>query len=301
MGNGEIYVTKRDGRLELFDEDKINSIVNWAVNGIKGVSSTDIILKAKMNIRDKMSTKNIHVSLIRAAINCFTIEQTNYQYVAAKLLTFDLRKEVWGGSNPPKLYDFLNKITKSKQYDPIILSKYSELEINKLDEYLDHNRDYNFTYAGLRQMIDKYLVQNRTKKIIYETPQFAFMAIAMTVFMEYPKDIRLSYVKRAYDTFSKFKANLPTPQLAGIRTPLRAYSSCTLIDVEDDLDSIFSSNHAIGKAVASRYGIGINLGRIRGIGSPIRNGEVIHTGVIPFLKIFEATVKSCQQNGIRGG
>jgi ribonucleoside-diphosphate reductase alpha chain len=296
-----IYVKKRDGRLEPFAEDKINQVVLWAVEGIKNVNATDVILKAKMNIKTNMATEAIHAALVRAAVNCFSVEQSNYQYVAERLLCFDLRKKVWGGSNPPKFYDFLKKVVEKKQYDPVILDSYSESEINKLDEYLDHDRDYSFTYAGLKQMMDKYLVQNRVTKEIYETPQFAFMAIAMTAFIKYPADTRITYVKRAYDVFSRFKANLPTPQIAGIRTPLRSYSSCCLVDVDDTMDSLFASNHAIGLAVAARYGIGINYGRIRSIGSEVRGGEVVHTGVIPFLKVKEATVKSCQQNGIRGG
>jgi ribonucleotide reductase alpha subunit len=298
--NEEIYVTKRDGNRELFTEDKINNVVKWATEGIKGVNYTDVIIKATENIHDGMSTKEIHQALIRAAVNCFTIDAPNYQYVAARLLCFDLRKEIWKGINPPKFYDFLTSVVDKKQYDSIILEKYTEEEIDELEQYLDHDRDYLFTYAGFKQMLDKYLVQNRVTKEIYETPQFAFMSLAMTAFINY-KEKRLDYIKRAYDVFSKFKANLPTPQIAGLRTPLRSFSSCSLINVGDSLESLGASNHAVMKAIASRYGIGINFGRIRPIGSPIRNGEVAHTGVIPFLKVFEATVKSCQQNGIRGG
>jgi ribonucleotide reductase alpha subunit len=296
-----INVRKRNGKLESFDIEKISQILNWATAGIKDVSASDIVLKATFNIDDKVNTKQLHQLLIDASLNCFTPDTPNYQWVASRLLNFALRKEVWGGVNPPKLNDFLASVVKDKVYDPVILTDYTVEEINKLDDYLNHERDFYFSYAGIRQLCDKYLVQNRKTKKIFETPQFAYMAIAMTIFRSYPKDIRMQYVKKAYDAFSKLKINLPTPQLAGIRTPLRAYSSCCLIDVGDSMDSILASLSAVGKATSQRYGIGINFGRIRSINSEIRKGEVLHTGKIPFLKTFEAMTKSCQQNGIRGG
>lgn len=297
----DIYVNKRNGTTELFDIDKVNNILIWATEGINDVNMSDIILRAKLNITNGIETEAIHKILIDAAVNCFTEQYPNYQWVASRLVNFALRKEVWGGINPPKFYDFLNKVIKAKMYDSIILSDYTQSEINKLDEYIKHDRDFDLTYAGIQQLCDKYLVQNRNTKEIYETPQFAYMSIAMTIFRNYSGKDRIMYIKALYDAFSKFKINLPTPQMAGIRTPMRAYSSCTLIDVDDTMKSIMASNTAIGFATSQRYGIGLNIGRMRGIGAEIRNGEVKHTGLIPFLKMYEATTKSCHQNGIRGG
>jgi ribonucleoside-diphosphate reductase alpha chain len=301
MDNINITVKKRDGTKEEFDINKINQILTWAIEGIKDVSVSDIVLKAQFTGREVITSKQIHKILIEAAVECLTLQTLNYQWVASRLVNFSLRKEVWGGVNPPKFYDFLQKSVKLGIYDPIILETYSEKEINKLDEYIQHDRDFTCTYAGIKQLCDKYLLQNRKTKKLYETPQFAYMAIAMTVFRNEDKENRLKRIKSAYDAYSKFKINLPTPQLAGLRTPLRAYSSCCLIDVGDSMDSILASASAVGKATAQRYGIGINMGRIRGIGSEIRKGEVLHTGVIPFLKVYEALTKSCQQNGVRGG
>lgn len=302
MSEKILHVLKRDNTLVPFNVENINKVIKWAIDGIAGVSVSDIEINTKLNLIEGISTKEIHKVLIESAINLFSEESPNYQWVASRLLTYQLRKDVWGGKNPPRLYDFIEKgVNEKKIYHPEILDAYSKTEIDKLDDKINHDRDYDFTYAGLKQLCDKYLIQNRKSKDIYETPQFAYMLIAMVSFINYPKEKRLAYVKKAYDKYSKHKANLPTPQMAGIRGNLKQYASCCLIDVDDTKESIFSSNTAAGFATTQRYGIGLNFGRIRGLGTEIKGGEVIHTGIIPFLKVFEATVKSCQQNGIRGG
>ena len=240
--------------------------------------------------------------MIKSASDLIDLEHPNYQYVAARLLLFSLRKQLFGKMHEmPSLINHIEKLAYENLYDKEIFSKYSREEIEKAETFLDHDRDFLFTYAGLRQVVDKYLVQDRSTGKVHETPQFMYMMIALTIFQEYPKEIRLSYVKRYYDAISKHKLNIPTPIMAGVRTPLRQFASCVLIDVDDTLDSIFSSDMAIGRYVAQRAGIGINASRIRGINSKIRGGEVQHTGVVPFLKKFEATVRCCTQNGIRGG
>lgn len=295
-----IQIKKRNGSLESFNPDKINKVLQWAVQGVDDVSFEEVAMNAHLSFFDGMTTRDIHLMLIESAANLISEDKPDYQYVAGNLLNYQLRKEVWGGKNPPKLYDLVNKNILAGVYDKEILKWYSKREFNKLDEFLKHERDFIFTYAGIRQLCDKYLVQNRTTKEIFETPQFAYMLIAMTLFRDYKAD-RLDYIKKAYDYFSKHKINLPTPLMAGVRTPLRSYSSCVLIKVDDTLDSIFASNSAVGLATANRYGIGVDMGRIRATNAPIRGGDVVHTGVIPFLKVFESTVKSCHQNSIRGG
>lgn len=296
-----INVRKRDGSLVPFSVDNINKVISWATDGLSGVNISDIEVNAKLNIADGISTKEIHKVLVESAANLFNEDAPNYQWVAGRLLNYQLRKDVWGGKNPPKLYDVITRNIERGVYHSEILEHYSKEEIDKLDEKINHDRDFLFSYSGVKQLCDKYLIQNRKTKEIYETPQFAYMCAAMISFQQYSKDKRLTYVKKAYDTYSKFKINLPTPQMAGIRSHIKQYASCCLIDVDDTKESIFSSNTAAGFATTMRYGIGLNFGRIRGIGTEINKGSVIHTGIIPFLKVFEATVKSCQQNGIRGG
>ncbi|MHA2402587.1 MAG: class 1a ribonucleoside-diphosphate reductase subunit alpha, partial [Candidatus Kariarchaeaceae archaeon] len=229
-------------------------------------------------------------------------EHPNYQYAAARLLLFSIRKQLAVSfKRSPTLLEQIRYGIDNNVYDAEVLQKYTEEELEKVNSFIYHDRDYLFTYAGLRQVVDKYLVQDRSNAEVFETPQFMYILIALTIFAEYPKETRLSYVKRYYDAISKHKINIPTPIMAGVRTPLRQFASCVLVDVDDTLDSIFSSDMAIGRYVAQRAGIGINAGRIRGINSKIRGGEVQHTGVVPFLKKFESTVRCCTQNGIRGG
>jgi ribonucleoside-diphosphate reductase alpha chain len=301
MSNGT-KVKKRDGRIESLDLDKMHLMVEEACKGLAGVSASQVEMTSGIQFYDGITTAEIQEILIRSASDLIDLDHPNYQYVAARLLLFAVRKQLYGKMKDlPSLEQHIYNCVNSEVYDSDIFNKYSKEEIEKSDSYIDHDRDYLFTYAGLRQVVDKYLVQDRSGGGVYETPQFMYMMIALTIFAEYPKETRMSYVKRYYDAISKHKINIPTPIMAGVRTPLRQFASCVLVDVDDTLDSIFSSDMAIGRYVAQRAGIGINAGRIRGINSKIRGGEVQHTGVVPFLKKFEATVRCCTQNGIRGG
>jgi ribonucleoside-diphosphate reductase alpha chain len=301
MSNGT-KVHKRDGRIESLDLDKMHLMVEEACRGLAGVSASQVEMKSGIQFYNGITTGEIQEILIRSASDLIDLDHPNYQYVAARLLLFSVRKQLYGKMKElPTLEQHIIDCVSAEVYDSDIYNKYSIEEIEKSDSYIDHDRDYLFTYAGLRQVVDKYLVQDRSSGGVYETPQFMYMMIALTIFAEYPKETRLSYVKRYYDAISKHKINIPTPIMAGVRTPLRQFASCVLIDADDTLDSIFSSDMAIGRYVAQRAGIGINAGRIRGINSKIRGGEVQHTGVVPFLKKFEATVRCCTQNGIRGG
>ena len=298
-----LLVTKRNGRgKESLNIEKIHSMVGFATENITGVSASHVEMNSGIQFFDGITTEDIQQILIKSANDLITLESPNYQYVAARLLLFSLRKRLFHRLwEHPKFLDHIKSCIKKGMYDKDILVNYTEAEIDRLNGFIDHERDYNFTYAGLRQVMDKYLVQDRSTGDIFETPQFMYMMIAATLFAKYPKDKRLTYVKKYYDAVSKFKINIPTPVMAGVRTPLRQFASCVLVDSDDTLQSIFSSDMAIGRYVAQRAGIGINAGRIRGINSRIRGGEIQHTGVIPFLKKFEATVRCCTQNGVRGG
>ena len=301
MSNGT-KVKKRDGRIESLDLDKMHLMVEEACKGLAGVSASQVEMTSGIQFYDGITTAEIQEILIRSASDLIDLDHPNYQFVAARLLLFAVRKQLYGKMKElPTLEQHIIECVAAEVYDNDIYNKYSQEEIVKIDSFIDHDRDFLFTYAGLRQVVDKYLVQDRSGGGVYETPQFMYMMIALTIFAEYPKETRLSYVKRYYDAISKHKINIPTPIMAGVRTPLRQFASCVLVDVDDTLDSIFSSDMAIGRYVAQRAGIGINAGRIRGINSKIRGGEVQHTGVVPFLKKFEATVRCCTQNGIRGG
>ena len=301
MSNGT-KVKKRDGRIESLALDKMHLMVEEACAGLAGVSASQVEMTSGIQFYDGISTQEIQEILIRSASDLIDLDHPNYQFVAARLLLFSVRKQLYGRMKElPTLEQHIYTCVNAQVYDDDIFNKYSKEEIERVDSYIDHNRDYLFTYAGLRQVVDKYLVQDRSAGGVYETPQFMYMMIALTIFAEYSKETRMSYVKRYYDAISKHKINIPTPIMAGVRTPLRQFASCVLVDVDDTLDSIFSSDMAIGRYVAQRAGIGINAGRIRGINSKIRGGEVQHTGVVPFLKKFEATVRCCTQNGIRGG
>ena len=301
MSNG-LKVTKRNGSVEKLDLDKMHKMVDEACKGLAGVSASQVEMTSGIQFYDGITTDEIQEILIKSASDLIDLEHPNYQFVAARLLLFAVRKQLFGKMHTlPSLVDHIQQLAYDDVYDKSIFTKYSLEEINKAESFIDHDRDYLFTYAGLRQVVDKYLVQDRSSGTVYETPQFMYIMIALTIFQEYPKETRLSYVRRYYDAISKHRINIPTPIMAGVRTPLRQFASCVLVDVDDSLDSIFSSDMAIGRYVAQRAGIGINAGRIRGINSKIRGGEVQHTGVVPFLKKFESTVRCCTQNGIRGG
>ena len=301
-----MLVVKSDGSKVSIDLDKIHKMVHKACKKIAGVSESLVEMNSGLQFYDGITTKDIQKILVKSASDLISLENPNYQFVAARLLLYGIQKQVfntkWKDSEIyPPLLDIIKRNIDKKVYDPAILEMYTEEEIEQCDKYIKHSRDITFTYAGLQQIVDKYLVQDRSNGEVFETPQFMYMLIAMTLFHKYDEDRRLDYVKRYYDAISTYKINIPTPIMAGVRTPLRQFASCVLVDSDDSLDSIFTSDMAIGRYVAQRAGIGINAGRIRGLGSKIRGGEVQHTGVIPFLKKFEATVRSCTQNGVRGG
>ena len=300
MSNGTMIV-KRDGTKEHLNIDKIHKVVEHACEGLAGVSSSQIEMNANLQFYDGMTTSEIQEVLVRSANDLISLDAPNYQYAAARLLSYGINKQVFGEYNAVPLMEIIKRNIDRGVYDREILEKYSPEEIANLDSYIRHKRDENFTYAGLRQVVDKYLVQDRSSGEIYETPQFMYMMIAATLFANYPAETRMHYVRRYYDATSLFKVNIPTPVMAGVRTPVRQFASCVLVDSNDTLDSIFASDMSIGRYTAQRAGIGINAGRIRGVNSKIRGGEVAHTGIIPFLKKFESTVRCCTQNGVRGG
>ena len=304
-GNG-LSIVKRDGSKENLNLDKIHKMVEAACDGINGVSASQVEMSANLSFYDGVTTQEIQDTLIKSASDLISLDTPNYQYVAARLLLFAIRKDVFNTKwKDSKIYPSLREIVERNieigVYDKELISYYDDEEWSKLNSYLNHNRDLMFAYAGLQQVVDKYLVQDRSSGKLYESPQFMYILISAVLFKNYPKETRLNYVKRYYDAISQFKINIPTPVMAGVRTPLRQFASCVLVDSDDTLPSIFSSDMAIGRYVAQRAGIGINAGRIRGINSKIRGGEVQHTGVIPFLKKFESTVRCCTQNGVRGG
>ena len=299
-----MQVVKRDGRKEDLNYDKIHKVLFWATEGLKEANVSDIEMNAKLKIYDGVSCADIHKVLIESSADLISEETPDYQFVAARLLAYYSRKEVFGVSKSkdlPHLSKLVKSLTKIGVYDAEILEKYSEEDLDTLNDFIKHDRDFEFSYAGMRQLLDKYLLQDRGEGKVYETPQFMYMVIAMVLFGDYEGATRTQYVRTFYNAVSTFKINLPTPIMCGVRTPNRQYSSCTLIDVGDDLDSIIHSNAAVTKYTAKRAGIGLNFGRIRAEGSRIRNGEVVHTGIVPYLKMFEAATKCCTQNGVRGG
>ena len=301
MSNGT-KVKKRNGSIESLDLEKMHIMVERACSGLAGVSASQVEIQSGLQFYDGITTAEIQEILVRSASDLISLDNPNYQFVAARLLLFGIRKSLYGMiEDIPDLWDHINSCIEKGVYDAGILEKYTKEEIMQVNGHIMHDRDFLFTYAGLRQVADKYLVQDRSTGKIYETPQQMYLMIALTIFAEYPQDTRLNYVRRYYDAISRHRINIPTPIMAGVRTPIRQFASCVLVDSDDTLDSIFSSDMAIGKYVAQRAGIGINAGRIRGINAKIRGGEVQHTGVVPFLKKFESTVRCCTQNGIRGG
>ncbi len=300
MSNG-IHIVKRSGGAEPININKIHKVVEHACEGLAGVSSSQIEMNANLQFYDGMSTSEIQEVLVRSANDLISLDNPNYQYAAARLLTYGLYKQVFGEFLAVSFKQIIDQNIERGLYDPAILNSYTDEEIETLNRYIHHKRDENFTYAGMRQVVDKYLVQDRSTGEIFETPQFMYMMIAATLFANYPAETRMHYVRRYYDATSLFKVNIPTPVMAGVRTPVRQFASCVLVDSDDTLDSIFASDMAIGRYTAQRAGIGINAGRIRGVNAKIRGGEVAHTGIVPFLKKFESTVRCCTQNGVRGG
>lgn len=295
-----IFVVKRSGEKEPFNPNKIKKVLKWATQGVDGINFDEVASHFEFNYTsDGITTENLHNSLISSCIDLITEETPDYQLVAGRLLNYALRKKVWGGINPPRLIDLVKQNIKAGYYDKQILDKYSTRDINKINEFIDHNRDLNFVHAGIKQLIDKYLVQDRETKEIFETPQFAYVLVAMTLFADEPKD-RLNWIRRAYDCFSNFKINLATPVIAGARTPLRSFASCALFEVGDSMKSIGAHDYLFKKASAARYGLGFNISRLRPINAKIRHGDVLHTGLVPYLKNFESGIKATHQNGLRG-
>ncbi|WP_159564768.1 class 1a ribonucleoside-diphosphate reductase subunit alpha [Budvicia diplopodorum] len=299
--NQSLLVTKRDGTKERINLDKIHRVIDWAAEGLNNVSVSQVELRSHIQFYDGIRTSDIHETIIRAAADLISSDTPDYQYLAARLAVFHLRKKAYGQFEPPALYTHVKNMVEMGKYDSHLLEDYSVEEFEEMETYIDHWRDMNFSYAAVKQLEGKYLVQNRVTGEVYESAQFLYILVAACLFSRYPQETRLGYVKRFYDAISTFKISLPTPIMAGVRTPTRQFSSCVLIECGDSLDSINATASAIVKYVSQRAGIGINAGRIRAQGSPIRNGEAFHTGCIPFYKHFQTAVKSCSQGGVRGG
>ncbi len=299
--NNNLFVTKRNGKKEPIDLEKIHQVITWAAEGLENVSVSQVELKSHIQFYDGIKTEDIHETIIKAAADLISEESPDYQYLSARLAIFHLRKKAYGQFEPPKLYQHIIKLVEAGKYDQHLLSDYSEVEFEQMEAFIDHRRDLNFSYAAVKQLEGKYLVQNRVTGEIYESAQFLYILVAACLFAKYPQDTRLSYIEGFYNAISTFKISLPTPIMAGVRTPTRQFSSCVLIECGDSLDSINAASSSIVKYVSQRAGIGINAGRIRALGSSIRNGEAFHTGCIPFYKHFQTAVKSCSQGGVRGG
>ena len=297
----EIQVVKRDGAREILDLEKMHKVVFFACDGIAGVSPSEVEIKSHIQFYNGITSSEIQETLIKSAADLINEDTPNYQWVAGNLVNYHLRKMVYNSFTPCHIFELINKNTDRGFYDNALLEDYSENEWDVIDNYIKHDRDFNISYVGMEQFRGKYLVQNRVTKDVFETPQMAYMLIAATLFSSYPKETRMKYVKDYYDAISNFDISLPTPVMAGVRTPQRQFSSCVLIEAGDSLDSINATSSAIVKYVSQKAGIGVNAGAIRAINSPIRNGDASHTGVIPFYKMFQAAVKSCSQGGVRGG
>ncbi|OIQ47643.1 MAG: ribonucleoside-diphosphate reductase subunit alpha [Gammaproteobacteria bacterium MedPE] len=299
--NTNLLVTKRSGKQEPIDLDKIHKVLDWAAKGLDNVSVSQVEIKAHIQFYMGIETKDIHETIIKAAADQISETTPDYQYMAARLAIFHLRKKAYGQFEPPHIYHHTVKMCAEKRYDEHLLADYTREEFNQMNDALDHSRDLNFSYAAVKQLEGKYLLQNRSTGEIFESAQFLYMLIAAALFSKYPTETRMDYIVRFYDAVSQFKISLPTPIMAGVRTPTRQFSSCVLIECDDNLDSINATSSSIVKYVSQRAGIGINAGRIRALGSPIRGGEANHTGCIPFYKHFQTAVKSCSQGGVRGG
>ncbi|QKI89830.1 class 1a ribonucleoside-diphosphate reductase subunit alpha [Thiomicrorhabdus xiamenensis] len=301
MSQPNILVTKRNGATEAIDLEKIHRVIRWAAEGLENVSVSEVELRSHIQFYEGIKTADIHETIIKSAADLISESAPDYQHLAARLAIFHLRKKAFGQFEPPHLETHIQAMTDKKVYDSQILEDYTSEELDELNRYIDHGRDMNFSYAAVKQLEGKYLAQNRVTKQIYESPQFIYMLIPMCLFGHYPKESRLQYVKDFYDAASLFKLSLPTPIMSGVRTPTRQFSSCVLIECGDSLDSINATSSSIVKYVSQRAGIGVNVGRIRALGSEIRGGEAYHTGMIPFIKHFQTAVKSCSQGGVRGG
>jgi ribonucleoside-diphosphate reductase alpha chain len=299
--NNNLFVTKRNGKKEPIDLEKIHKVIAWAADGLDNVSVSQVELKSHIQFYDGIKTSDIHETIIKSAADLISEETPDYQYLSARLAVFHLRKKAYGQFEPPKLFDHVVNMVETGKYDQHLLADYTQAEFEQMEEFLEHNRDLDFSYAAVKQLEGKYLVQNRVSGKIYESAQFLYILVAACLFAKYSKDTRLSFVKGFYEAISTFKISLPTPIMAGVRTPTRQFSSCVLIECGDSLDSINATSSAIVKYVSQRAGIGVNAGRIRALGSTIRNGEAFHTGCIPFFKHFQTAVKSCSQGGVRGG
>tara|TARA_B110000858_G_scaffold67890_1_gene78893 strand:- start:11639 stop:13957 length:2319 start_codon:yes stop_codon:yes gene_type:complete len=297
----QIQVTKRDGTKEDLDLEKMHKVVFYACENITGVSASEVEIKSHLSFYTGITSTEIQETMIKSAADLISEDTPNYQWVAGRLINYHLRKMVYDSFKPKHILDIVKKNIKLGFYDAEILELYSEEEFNDFDKYIKHDRDEGMTYAAMEQWRGKYLVQNRVTKVIYETPQVAYMLIAATLFSNYPKETRMQYVKEYYDATSTFDISLPTPVMAGVRTPQRQFSSCVLVETGDSLDSINATTSAIVKYVSQKAGIGIGAGSIRALGSPIRNGDAYHTGVIPFYKMFQAATRSCSQGGVRNG
>jgi ribonucleoside-diphosphate reductase alpha chain len=297
----QIQITKRDGRREPLDLEKLHKVVFWATEGITGVSASQVEIKSHIQFYNGIKTADIQETLIKSAADLITEETPNYQYVAGRLVVYHLRKQVYGQFQPWHILDLVKKNVAAGFYDSELLAAYTEDEWERINSFIRHDRDEQLTYAAMEQFRGKYLVQNRVTKEIFETPQMAYALIAATLFQHYPRDSRMMWVRDYYDAISQHQVSLPTPVMAGVRTPMRQFSSCVLIETGDSLDSINATSSSIVKYVSQKAGIGIGGGRIRALGSPIRNGDAYHTGVIPFYKMFQAATRSCSQGGVRNG
>ncbi|WP_413111396.1 class 1a ribonucleoside-diphosphate reductase subunit alpha [Thaumasiovibrio sp. DFM-14] len=299
--NQSLTVAKRDGRIEQIDLDKIHRVITWAANGLNNVSVSQVELKSHIQFYEGIKTSDIHETIIKAAADLISEQTPDYQYLAARLAMFHLRKKAYGQFEPPTLLDHVTNMVEKGKYDKHLLEDYSPAELAQMDEFIEHSRDMDFSYAAVKQLEGKYLVQNRVTGEIYESAQFLYMMVAACLFSKYPIATRMDYIRRFYNAVSTFKISLPTPIMAGVRTPTRQFSSCVLIECDDSLDSINATASSIVRYVSQRAGIGINAGRIRSLGSEIRGGEAFHTGCIPFYKYFQTAVKCCSQGGVRGG
>ena len=297
----EIQVIKRDGNKSQLDLDKLHKVVFYACDDIKGVSPSEVEIKSSLQFYNGITTSEIQETLIKSAADLISEETPNYQWVAGRLIVYHLRKQVYNSFEPCHIRELIGRNIEEGWYDPALLVDYTDEEWNELNDYIKHQRDENFTYAAMEQFRGKYLVQNRVTGEIKETPQMAYMLIAATLFAHYDKENRLRWVKDYYDAISKFDISLPTPVMAGVRTPQRQFSSCVLIETDDSLDSINATTSSIVKYVSQKAGIGIGAGSIRALGSPIRRGDAYHTGVIPFYKMFQSATRSCSQGGVRNG